>query len=222
MASYFDKSGGIFLVEDPTMGIKFQCWPDSIEDQKSVNWSSIDVIGRAEPIPIYRGSSYQTLRFELMFAASIDQADSGNIKLVINKVNFLKSLAYPQVAKNGVSTTPPLVWVIFGETIMSRCVLQGIRVDYNGPWNISTVPPNSGLVSEGIINPIELLDPEQTEANPFVDYPLTAKVELEFMVVQNAQLTHTTVRSSGDKSSGNDKVSFTKRNKLKLRFIDNL
>lgn len=217
MSSYFEKSGGIFLVDDPTKGIKFQLWPESIEDQKSVNWSSIDVLGRSEPIPIYRGSSHQLLRFELMFAASIDQADRGTAQDVERKLNFLKGLAYPQFVSRGVTTTPPMVWVIFGESIMSRCVLQGIRVSKSGPWNMSEVPNNAGLVSERIVNPIELLDPEAI-SDPYVDYPLTAKAELEFMVVQVSPLVSGQVMWLGDKSSGSDQVNYIKRNKL--RFID--
>lgn len=215
--TYFEKSGGIFLVDDPTIGVKFQLWPESVEDQKSVNWASLDVIGRGEPIPIYRGSSYQTLRFELGFVASIDQADNGKVEDVDRKINFLKSLAYPKFVSKGVTTTPPLVWVIFGESIMSRCVLQGIRVIKEGPWNLATVKNNSGLVSERIINPIELLDPDEL-VDPYVDHPLMARAELEFMVIQVSPLMSDQVRALGDRSNGSDKVNYIKRNKL--RFVD--
>lgn len=199
------NSGGIFLVSDPSKGVRFDLWPASVEDQKSVNWASIDVIGRSEPIPIYRGSGHQTIRFQVMLSSSVDNTEIGGHSnlgedKVFREVSFLKSLAYPSaIPGSGLTTTPPPVWVILGEYITHRCVLEGIRVNIDGPWNVAEAPGEEEeglLILDGRVVHQKIYQPGRTEDH--VDYPMTAKVDLEFKVVQFTPLTSEHVAEKGD------------------------
>lgn len=181
--SGFDGSAGIFLTSDPTVGIRFQVWPDNISDYKNVKWSSIEVIGRSEPIRTYTSSSPQTFRFKLMFVASIDAADGGVASDVKRKVDFLKSLVYPSKTSSGYTVNPPTVWLIVGDLINSRCIASSVSAEWNGVWDVE---------SDDIIGPGAVSEDMR------VTLPLAAHVDISFEVVNVEPFDSERVRRSGD------------------------
>lgn len=204
--SVISDSGGIFLASDLTVGVRFQMWPDSIDDSKSVNWAGIDVVGRSEPIMTYHSSTSQRFALTLVFHASVDASDEGTPGEVKRKVDFLKSLTYPVRSKAGYSTYPPVVQFIVGDLINSRCVVNTVNAVWEGPWEIVTSfdepavkfnGRSSGLaVREKLFGNFDTYEIE-TEAT----LPLMARVKLELTVVNLVPLDHATVMSRGDFST---------------------
>jgi hypothetical protein len=198
--SLISDSAGIFLASDPTQGVRFQLWPEDITDIKSVNWAPIEVIGRSEPIMTYHSSSSQQFSFTLMFASSIDQADQETPEKVRDRVNFLKSLAYPIKTRAGFTTFPPVVLLIVGDLINSRCVVTSVEANWRGPWSLSEVVDldvfgavgGSGLAVAASLESIKSV----------VSLPIVATVKISMITVHQTPLTHETVRLRGDRLDG--------------------
>lgn len=192
--SYFDSAAGIFLTSDPSIGVRFQLWPDSIEDAKSVNWAGVEVIGRSEPIQTYHSSSAQQFSFTLMFAASVDSADEGTPKAVKEKVDFLKSLTYPVKVKAGYTTYPPTVWLVVGNLINSRCIANSVRASWTGPWAMK-----DEQVADEQPSGFEFVGSEPTfRTESFIDLPIMASVQITLSTVHESPLDFDSVRTGGD------------------------
>ncbi len=170
----FTDSGGIYLASDPTVGVRFQLWPATIEDSKSVNWSGIEVIGRSEPIQTYHSSNAQQFAFELMFVASLDGSDNGTPIKAKKKIDFLKSLTYPVKAPQGYVTFPPVVYLVVGNLINTRCIVQSVKSDWSGPWNIEEDIVDIPLVANAkiVLSTAHLTPLDQEYVAKFGDYSI--------------------------------------------------
>lgn len=190
-----DRCAGIFLVSDPTIGVRFQMWPDSIEDSKSVNWGSIDVIGRSEPVRTYHSSTAQMFSFTLMFVASVDADDQGTTKDVQDKVNFLKSLTYPVRTPSGYTTYPPAVHLIVGNLINSRCIATSVDVNWTGPWEVIAETATLGGTESNF------QDEPQVASEFTANLPISASVKITLATAHARPLDSEQVRRYGDVSS---------------------
>lgn len=134
----------------PKPRLNFQLMPDSISDYKTANWGDINVIGRAEPYRVYANSTPRTFAFSLKFIASTSQGDAGVIAEVKNKVHFLQSLVYP-TENAGIVDHPPVIFLIIGDFISSRCIAKTYNTRWSGPWETvssenANNDPSSGLL----------------------------------------------------------------------------
>ena len=192
--SIIEKAGGIFLESDMNVGVKFQLWPDDLAEGKSVNWSSIGVIGRAEPIVAYQNSSAQQFSLTLQFVSSLDGSDDGTPQKVQEKLNFLKSTTYPIKSTSGFSTRPPVVIFILGEMIDARCVVNSYSAEWSDtPWNI--VEEDAPLSN----NPFKASSILGITQDSYYDFPLYAKVKMNLMTVNAVVHDSAYVRINGDR-----------------------
>jgi hypothetical protein len=167
------QNGGIVLVNEPSKKVMFDTWPD-IQDQKSANWTLIPVIGRSEPIPVYQSSNARKISLKLrMVASSVVRplpAPDESFEME-GRVNFLKSLLYPQRV-GAFDTHPPIVWLICGEHINVKAFATTINVSYiDAPW--------------------DAIDDEVTR-------PLVADINLQFTIVNDFTVSSDVVRDAGD------------------------
>lgn len=209
--SLISESAGLFLASDPTKGVRFQMWPDNIQDSKVVNWSNIEVIGRSEPILAFHSSGSRELAFMLLFAASVDEADDIGVAKVQERVNFLKSCSYPTKSKEtGFSTMPPVLTLIVGDLIYTRCVIKSIDISWAGTWEFDFVTQlrtdfsgasgRSGLALRGS-NALSITE----DTRPLISLPHIARVNLGLVCLNEIPLTHDYVLSNGDRiSKGRD------------------
>jgi len=212
--TFISDSAGIFLASDVTKGIRFQMWPDSIDDAKSVNWNNIDVIGRSEPLVVYHSSGPRELAFTLFFSASVDEKDEIGTAKVQEKVNFIKSLSYPVRAKEtGFSTSPPLILLIVGDLIYTRCILKSYNVAWAGAWefdyisqlrtNFSGFAGRPGLALRGSAAFNSLTE----DTRPLVSLPQIAKVSIVLQCINSVPLTMEDVVANGDKINNKNYTS---------------
>lgn len=194
--SLISESAGIFLASDLTKGVRFQLWPDAIEDTKSVNWANIEIVGRSEPILSYHSSNSQRFAFTLMFVASVDASDQETPEKVKRKVDFLKALTYPVRSKSGYSTYPPTVMLVVGDLINSRCVVNSVSAIWEGPWSIETEQDFESIANvPGLAGRSRL---SSGIAKTLASLPIIAKVKIELTAVQLTPLDYGTVASVGD------------------------
>ena len=92
------------------------------QEQKSANYSPLELRGRFEPLMVYEGSSEKSVDFEmkLYFLEG---------KKLENAVNRIRSLVYP-VRKQGLYLPPPVVIFVWGKAIKFRGVVQDFSVSY--------------------------------------------------------------------------------------------
>lgn len=126
----------IHLDSDPSQRVAFQTMPDEIPDSKSANWNRISPWGRGEPYRVYSGSDSRTINLELEFFVSTDYLDEGTLDFLRSRVNFLRSLVYPESedANSGIVTHPPVVWLLVGDLLNVRAVVTNCSVRWKGPW----------------------------------------------------------------------------------------
>lgn len=202
--SLISDSAGIFLASDPSIGVRFQLWPDSIEDSKSVNWTDIGVIGRSEPIQAYHSSSAQKFAFTLMFVASADGSDGGTTDEMIAKVDFLKSLTYPRKVKAGYTTHPPTVWLVVGTLLNCRCVVSEVSATWTGPWEIDGETVTASSTPDDIGGDLLQLGntPGFSREESIIGLPICARVSIVLQSARETPLDFEQVSSGGDVSFG--------------------
>lgn len=120
--------------------IRFQHMPKDLSEQKSVNWTTTDIIGRSEPRRQYSNSGPRSLNLNLDFHASIKQGDNGTAKDLDTKIRNLRSLAYPRYGV-GPIRNPHAVRLKLGDWLMMRAVVTDINVSYPGPFEVETLRP---------------------------------------------------------------------------------
>ena len=210
--SIISDSGGIFLANDITSGVRFQCWPETISDAKAVNWASMDIVGRSEPILSYHSSTNRKLGLTLIFVASIDEKDEVGTQKVQERVNFIKSLQYPVRSKGtGFSSTPPVALLIVGDLIYTKCVVESVDVEWSGVWEFDYVTqlrrdfsnsagvPGLALRGNGLLTITE-------DTRPIASLPIMAKVSISLLCINDTPLTHEYVRSKGDRINSDSRI----------------
>ena len=126
-------ANAMIKLADGASWLEFQMLPESIAVAKSADWTAVEILGRSEPYRAYRASSPRSISFTMRFFASVDQGDAGDpFRDIRVKADWLESLTYPD-ATNGY---PPVVWLLFGNTIRSRCIVKSVNVKFEGPWQL--------------------------------------------------------------------------------------
>lgn len=198
--SLIADSAGIFLADDIAQGVRFQCWPESISDAKAVNWASMDIVGRSEPILSYHSSTSRKLSLTLIFVASIDEKDEVGTRKVQERVNFVKSLQYPRKSKGtGFSSTPPVALLIVGDLIYTKCVVESVDVEWSGVWEFDYVTTVSYDLAPADKNSALPKFEVTQDSRPIVSLPYTAKVSMSLLCLNYAPLTHEYVKVNGDR-----------------------
>lgn len=139
------RNAYIIHEDDPKQRLEWQIFPESISDNTPVEYTNTVIPGRSEPYRVYAHSGPRTLNFDLRFHVSVDAYDLGLPEHVKARVDWLRSLAYPQVVR-GVVTHPPVVRIIVGDLINSRCIATSANVTYEGPWETDTMLPHQSRV----------------------------------------------------------------------------
>jgi hypothetical protein len=179
------EQAGIFLADDPGRGVRWQVWPDEITDEKEVQWSDIPIIGRSEPIKTYFMSRQRTFGFTLAFVSSVDQDDSGDPAIVAEKVRFLRALTYPRRSPGGLVLGPPVVYLIVGDLIRSRCVVRSVRATYSGAW-IQAARTRLAVASPSLIGPPAPV--QEVDSRNNLSLPLMIPVQIQLDEVNQLPL----------------------------------
>ena len=168
------ENAAIILETEPAERVEFQVWPDTITAAKSVNWADVNIIGRSEPVKTYQSGTPRTFNFILSFVASVDAGDQGTPEWVKENVNFLESLVYSQ--QTGITFFPPVVLLLVGDLINSRCVVRSVSVILKGPWSLSE---RKKIVAQQPGGSRLSVSEEVVEDPAFVSLPLFADVAIQ-------------------------------------------
>jgi len=131
--------------------LQFGYIPEEISDSKSANYNLIDIPGRSEPIISYMNSSPRELSLHLIFMAGVGQdkhtatGDSSSItednpQRVKQKVDWLRSLVYPDYSAAGIVRPPHRVLLSIGNLIKSVCITMSVSAVYKAPWDENLLP----------------------------------------------------------------------------------
>jgi len=134
--------------------LQFGYIPEELSDSKSANWNSIEIPGRSEPILGYVNSSSREFSLHLMFLAGVDQMknpslESGepnsntiedNTIAVKHKVDWCRSLVYPDYTNPNLIRPPHRVLFSIGNLIKSVCVVTAVNAIYKAPWDADLLP----------------------------------------------------------------------------------
>lgn len=113
----------------------------SVSDSVSPQWESIPIIGRSVPLKSYSSTGPRTIGLNLAFVSSAFQYDSSSDaeKVVYNRVNFLRSLAYPSY--DGDFATPPsYCLVVVGQFIKVKAVMTSCDVTWKTLMSLTGYP----------------------------------------------------------------------------------
>lgn len=146
------------FAEDPQQRIVFSYMPEGgFSDTKSANYEDILILGRQEPIRSYSSSSARAINFGLDFFATDDVLSD-----VLHRVEWLRSLVYPDVTDGPYSTMisklPPVILLSVGLLYRMRAIVKSVNVTWMEPWGVPaegystemTLPPLAG----GVIAPM--------------------------------------------------------------------
>jgi hypothetical protein len=147
---------GAYLWDEENPGdlCVFQNMPTEFSDSKSADWSDTVIPGRSEPIKGYAASSARSFSLNITFVESMDQGDTPGFVgpvgpgfpapapwYVRDKVNFCRSLVYPDYDAGDLVQPPHTVIFVVGKLIRSRCVCKDVGVTWKGPWDpVSLIP----------------------------------------------------------------------------------
>ncbi len=92
------------------------------QEQKSANYSPVELKGRFEPLMVYEGSSEKSVSFDM----KLYFLDGERLE---NTVDRIRSLVYP-VRKRRLYFPPPVAIFVWGKAIKFRGVVQDFSVNY--------------------------------------------------------------------------------------------
>lgn len=122
-----------FILNTYTLeALRFQYMPEAIRDYKSAIWEQVPIILRSEPLQGYAGSSARTISFDLRFFCETDPYED-----VKTKIDFIRSLVYPIYGRT--IKSPPLVVIVVGKLLRTRCIVKDYNFIYTGPWELDTM-----------------------------------------------------------------------------------
>lgn len=115
--------------------LHFTSMPETFSDAKAPNWSSQEIIGRWTPVRGYSSSGPRTISIMLTFHSGVDKADSEGTKvLVLDKVNWLRSLTYPNYSN--VAYSPDPVMLRIGRMVFMKSIVTGFDCNWRAPWDL--------------------------------------------------------------------------------------
>ena len=110
---------------------------EEITDEKGVNWAAIQIPGMSHPRYQYVSGQARKIALQLKFF-------KGPVK---QKVDWLRSLAYPEHARTMLKNTPHRVVLIFGSLYPSlRCIVMSVKVKYFGLFGRADLLPMQAIV----------------------------------------------------------------------------
>lgn len=149
--------------------LRFGYVPEEIEDSKSANYAPTDIPGRSEPIMGYINSSAREFNLRLTFMAGVGQLKHVNITpmyqpgtalpvedddatFVKLKVDWLRSLLYPDYSNVNYVQPPHRVLLSIGGLIKSVCIVMSVNTTYKMPWDENLLPyiAEAGMVLQEV------------------------------------------------------------------------
>lgn len=115
--------------------LPFQFLEAPITEDHSPNYESLQVMGRSENYMLYSGTENRKIPLRLAFAASVNQADRGEMDTAIRCGRWVQSLAMPHYLSNDDLMYPPaLCRLVLGRFITARVVLTGFSMEHDVPF----------------------------------------------------------------------------------------
>jgi len=141
---------------DTSTTLVFGYIPEEFSESKTANWNLVDIPGRSEPIVGYVNSTVREFSLTLLFMAGVGQskyvnAESGYVdtgtsvddddaRAVKKKVDWIRSLTYPDYDNPNFVRPPHRVLLCIGKLIKSVCVVSTVGVNYKAPWDENLLP----------------------------------------------------------------------------------
>lgn len=141
--------------------LRFQFIEMPIEESMDPQFEHVPTLGRSEPYVSYSGGENREVRLGLVFCSSVDQGDNGHPSAAIQNIRWLQALTMPTYGDGGIMYPPPLCRLILGRVINARGLVKSVGSPSYEAWT-------------GDFNPFE--------------YPLVARCNLQFMVVNSRPL----------------------------------
>lgn len=115
-----------FTIYDLVNGgeLELQLNPESIKDQKGVNWARVPIQGMSHPRYQFMNGEPRIIRFTVFLYWDNDPYR------VLKDSNWLKSLEYPTHDGTMLKRTPAVCLLIFGTWFNPRVVFTNIDVNY--------------------------------------------------------------------------------------------
>jgi len=103
-----------------------------ISDSKDAQFESHEILGRAEPVYIYRSSGSRKISLELTYIA---QSNKYDVRWVANQISRLRALVYPIYSRNnaspGIFAPPPMVLLNYGSRFINiPCIVESYNISY--------------------------------------------------------------------------------------------
>lgn len=119
--------------------------PDQFDESKDSHYAHIDILGRSEPIQGYLGSGPRCFNITIpipLDAVGVSNSIQDLIYQKNQKINFLRSLAYPDYnPASRLMRPPPPILIVFGSFFVIRGVAQGFRMNHRAPYEPNTLTP---------------------------------------------------------------------------------
>lgn len=134
----------IYLYHTKTL-VVLPTFPESLEDQMSVNFTPATILSRSAPIYSYSSSGPRTVQVSLSLHRDMmnevnTTTTNYNVPQLSNEdyidylIRNLQSIALPEYAKSEKMVNPPVIAVRFGDEIFCKGIVSGgVGVTYSGP-----------------------------------------------------------------------------------------
>jgi len=117
--------------------LEFQYNPGSITDEKSTSYATIKIPGMSHPKYQYVSGEPRRIAFKIEFF-------KGPVK---QKVDWLRSLQYPEHVGSMLKNAPPRIIFIFGDLYPGiTCIVKQVKVRYFGLFDQATLNPQRAEV----------------------------------------------------------------------------
>jgi hypothetical protein len=170
------------LIWNLELGIKipFQYDPESITEEKTLDWQTMPVLGLAQPLLAYGSGDLRTLRFRILLDAHASPHPDGHVE---NELRAIRTLTVPfDVSKKPTVDVP-------------RNPIADARYAPAGPGRVSGVPPVvkifvGGKVYKGVVRSVsieEVLHGTTPQARA-LRACTRAWVDFEFIVIEDSRM----------------------------------
>lgn len=103
--------------------------PESVSDSYSANYGEVNALGRSSPMIDYANGGPREISFSVILRE--DKTPEGLD--IIDVVNILRSMAYPEYRENDF-VDPPLIIFMLGDILNIRGVCNSVEVSWEGPY----------------------------------------------------------------------------------------
>lgn len=134
----------------------FPCYPESVSDSNTANYSSVSILGRSEPFQYYNNSGPRTVSAK--FRMHVDMVDSQrdpNSDYIYRLAAAIESTCYPNYG-NGVAMSPVTFQV--ANNIRITGIISSVSTSYDGPLLDMMDGPNRGTESDMLIPKYAIVD----------------------------------------------------------------